>query len=68
MFNLSFPSLEKLKKVAIGAALAGGGAAIATFIDMIPILTLGVWAPAVAAVAAVFLNFLRKAKEQYNTG
>lgn len=68
MFNLSFPNSERWKKVAISVALAGSGAAIATFIEMIPALSLGIWAPIVGAGAAVIINLIRKSREQYNLG
>ena len=68
MFNLSFPNLKRWKKVGTSVVLAGAGAAVATFLELIPTLSLGIFAPIVGAAVAVIINLIRKAREQYKIG
>lgn len=53
-------SLDDLKKVAIGAAIAAAGAILAYLTEWLSGQDLGEWGPLVGAVLAVLTNFLRK--------
>lgn len=55
---------QNLKKVGVGALIAGAGAVLTYAIDAVPSLELGQWSPVVVACLSILVNFLRKISEE----
>lgn len=53
-------NMEDLKKIGIGAMIAGAGALLVYFVDGIARLDFGIWSPAVTALASILVNIIRK--------
>jgi len=59
--------LVGLKKVGIGALIAGGGAILTYLAEVIPTVEFGVWTPVAVAGFSVIINYLRKLLLKYES-
>lgn len=57
--------LTGLKKVGIGALIAGGGALLTYLASTIPGVDFGQWTPVIVGISSVVINFLRKLLKKY---
>ena len=57
--------LVGLKKVGIGALIAGGGAILTYLATAIPGVDFGIWTPVAVGLASIVINFLRKLLQKY---
>ena len=51
---------EDVRKILVGAAIAGLGAVLTYLLEQIPSVDLGQWTPLVVAVLSVLVNAVRK--------
>lgn len=63
--TISFLDKEQIKKIIIGACVAGLGASITYLSDALSGIDWGVWGPIVTAVFSVLVNILRKLATKY---
>jgi hypothetical protein len=56
-----------VKKICIGALIAGGGAALTYFVEAIPGIDLGQMTPVIVSVASIVINAARKWLLKYKT-
>jgi len=59
--------LVGLKKVGIGALIAGAGAVLTYLTEMIPSIDFGTWTPIVVATFSVAVNYFRKLLIKYES-